>query len=569
MNPDQLQLLLAAVMEQQSVSRVSTHSDGPVGIGPAMRSQDGPITPAQTPTQPSKHRGFRPPSSSVSPSKTPSSKMASLSLSGNGTLSPVPPGTAAAPVKNAKVPNPTGYDPQLTYEHMDDTTPTPTPKAKGSTGRRNVIRVDDSDDEAPGGNRPEPVTPVHTRGTKRVSEASPPQPKKSPQKKVRDASPDASLGTKDPGTIKWLEGMLERARQGKLRKIPPVLTAAAAADFVDDEAVVSGTEDGGDEDRDLDGFIVPDDHIEYDDEVRSLPDDDNHGQTRKRLIKKSDARLPPGESEDSTVSKGKQRARPPSQELSPDDVEALKEQYGSDYVEDEDDAADATASASNVNALLTEWRTTVPPLSMCADGLYPGSSVVPASAAARDILPLHSTFDWGNLRSQWLANYGFYDSADVPADCAFSFEVTDDGWDNVVVDTLPQSNTVHIENVLVGLRFERVGPFINEATVNPADLVALETGTGRYRMAIRDGRAPAISITLGVVRFDHLDRPSQARLPTKFMTVSPFEGLFERSVALQCMVFGTPELVAPAWMNAFRFQTMPSFGGGTGAGVYL
>ena len=113
------------------------------------------------------------------------------------------------------------------------------------------------------------------------------------------------------------------------------------------------------------------------------------------------------------------------------------------------------------------------------------------------------------------------------------------------------------------MKFVRHGPYINDSIVNPSEVIAVDiTGsstTSRARLVLKDTRAPAVSITPGVIRWWKLDTPSLGLRPVFFVNLSPIDGHFDRVVALLCMVFGTPVLHCQSWRNAIRFASLPAF----------
>ncbi|KAL1674012.1 hypothetical protein EV122DRAFT_282432 [Schizophyllum commune] len=450
-------------------------------------------------------------------------------------------------------------------------------------------------------------------------------------------SEDVEMPNVDEDAVRTLEKWLELAKQGRslteigatFNNATPSLTVREDADidktslnepnrparsrYIDDEAEESSQgQDGPDDGEDLDGFIVPDNVVEYDGDAPALPDDEDNGVgddgedaagndddddddiplTLTRLHRRSSASTQnPGEGNTSDVEivekvdKGKGRAVPlptsfssatvapsaasvsssagpsgsPSRRGGP--VEVPRDGVGSASGAAES-SGNTVASGSTSGSKEPAWASL-----KSVTTLYPGSMAVDASANVCPRLQLD-----GNLFSYASHNYELFESIDfavgvkpVPGGCAFISDFSPDGYGNPNVDLVAAAETnIHRKNLILGLMLRRQGCFINDATVDPAEVIAVQVSpagsTLRYKSVLADTRAPAVSITPGVVRIWSLDTPTTNAHPVRFLAMTPLEALVDRFIGAQCMNFGQRELTVTTLHNAIRFATVPAFG---------
>ncbi|KAL1685164.1 hypothetical protein GGG16DRAFT_119139 [Schizophyllum commune] len=443
--------------------------------------------------------------------------------------------------------------------------------------------------------RNEPTTErwMSTRRTRTSSESSPPPVEMSPKKKARVASPALSPvpsptfkstpanteGVASPfespdqvnrAEVNALESLLQSVKEGaKIPSLSVFLKKAQTSSFVDTEAACSDEDDDADHDGNLKGFVVDDDVVEYDDDAPRLPDDDDKPMQRKgngvapREGSSSDVEIVP------TPDKGKARADPPPPSPPVAPVAGPSGLPPASSLEEVPADADARVPASGADSVGSAWRTANRPLTNVRNGLYPGSTPVDSNATVcppLEIAPGDPVFSWAPFSCATLDDIGYtVDVNDVPGDCALAMsDYQDDGWGMPSIDVVAAAEThVHVENLLRSVKFARQGPFVNESQVDPRDVHAVDvsppTGTTRYKVVVRESRAPAVSLTPGIVRYWKLDTPSAGPHPVYYICMTPFEGLFDRAVALECMVFGQRELNCNSFNNAIRMTTLPSF----------
>ncbi|KAL1736323.1 hypothetical protein EV714DRAFT_267157 [Schizophyllum commune] len=446
----------------------------------------------------------------------------------------------------------------------------------------------------------------------------------------------------DEDAVRTVEGWLEQLKQGRpLTEIgimfnnaapspivreeannqgPSVCDQAersARSHFIDDEAEEESVgQVGEDEGEDLDGFIVPDNVVEYDGDAPALPDDDDHSGgdagddhgddddddddddkplTFKRLHRRSSATKPSrddaNESEVEIVNKadkGKGRAVPLSTPLLSKSVApsaasvstsagtSSNPSQGTRSTKLSGAIADNAGSASNAagtsgNLAVSGSKSAPKEPAWAAlksvTTLYPGSLAVDASANVCPRLQLNETpFTYATLNYELLQSINFAAGVKpVPSDCAFISDFIPDGYGNPNVDLVAAAETnIHRKNLIAGLMIRRQGCFINDATVDPAEIMAVQVSpagsTLRYKSVLADTRAPAVSITPGVIREWSLDTPTNNAHPIRFLTMTLLEALVDRFIAAQCMNFGQRELTVNTLANAIRFATVPAFG---------
>ncbi|KAL1725521.1 hypothetical protein EV714DRAFT_277408 [Schizophyllum commune] len=446
---------------------------------------------------------------------------------------------------------------------------------------------------------------------------------------------DVEASKADEDAVRTLEKWLEQVKQGRsLAEIgitfnnaapPPVVREAtndgrsaraeasrpARSEFIDDEAEESSAgQDGADEGDDLDGFIVPDNVVEYDGDAPALPDDgdndvghdedegdedDDKPLTLKRLHRRASVATQDGNNADDSdveivekLDKGKGRAVPlPSSFLSgstatgPASVStSAAASGGSSHGTNSakrlgataDNAENASGAAGGSGSLTTSAPKPVSKEPAWASlksvtTLYPGSMAVDASANVCPCLQINGTpFAYASHNYELFQSINFAAGVKpVPADCAFISDFSPDGYGNPNVDLIAAAETnIHRNNLIVGLMLRRQGCFINDATVDPAEILAVQVSpsgsTLRYKSVLADTRAPAVSITPGVVRIWSLDTPTNNAHPVRFLAMTPLEALVDRFIGSQCMNFGQRELVVNTINNAIRFATVPAFG---------
>ncbi|KAL1712056.1 hypothetical protein EV715DRAFT_297436 [Schizophyllum commune] len=434
-----------------------------------------------------------------------------------------------------------------------ETSPPPVERSPRKKARISSSAADSTVAPAPLAN-PAPVDPAPTAPT-------------DPFRDVSSASTAPTTVGPDPagassGATATAEHPLKSGSDGaKVPRAPRLVKPAPRADFVDDEAEEElGADDGTDEDQDLEDFVVADNVIEFDSDAASLPDDDDH-KPLKRLHRRTRSTAEDGNEDDddqsdivivAKVDKGKGRADP----------------LPSTAMGTTQEAGPSSAAASPDQKIDLTWQTKARTLSRVINGLYPGSSPVAARAnvCARLQIDMDSLFDFSAYRCEFLDSIGFYFGvAPVPSGFSlFLSNYNERGWGTPSLEVVAAAEThIHLRNLKTGLRFIRQGPFVNEALVDPSAIDAVEVsppgGTRRYKAVIRDTRAPAVAITGGIIRYSHLEEPTQGSLPVLYVCVTPYEGLFDRAVAYACTIFGQWELQCAAFNNAIRFVTLPAF----------
>ncbi|KAI4518459.1 hypothetical protein K525DRAFT_172546, partial [Schizophyllum commune Loenen D] len=516
---------------------------------------------------------------STSAAQTPSSKLAQMSLKGEKATPPQKGRGRKSTARKAqpKAQLPTGYDPASDpFEGFPEIVTAP-PKVADSIDKMDV----DVPKPSVGRRKRNDVIIsylINVFLTMRhflSSECSPPPVKRSPKKKARVASPTPQPASSVPTgavetavpahegsveqpskvnsmEIQILEALLARARQGeKIRYVASlgsVLNKSVSRDFVDDEAEERSAGDDDDEEEeedDLHGFVVPDDVVEYDADAPALPDDDDDiplSRDRPHVRRLSTSPFVSCANAFKSVDKGKRRADPepsppPSRDAHPDDLAS---------------GLDGVRALTNIDR-----------------GLYPGSSPVDSRASVCPPIVLDDAstiFSWTPHRNEFLDAIDFCsDAKPVPGDCALTLsDFNDDGWSMPSIEVVAAAEThVHVSNLKKGLKFRRAGPFINEATIDPSEIVAAQvSGPGstlRYKFICKDTRAPAVSITPCIIRYTRLDAPSNGNPPLRYISVSPFDGLFDRMVGLECMKFGQREMQCVSFNNAIRIATVPAF----------
>ncbi|KAL1658376.1 hypothetical protein GGF50DRAFT_92673 [Schizophyllum commune] len=577
LTPEQLQVLVAffsqnqnTVAQSQSASTNPTYSSSSSTVHSPPGHGAGTVqSPPPTPRTPANGKA----SLSTSAAQTPSSKLAQMSLKGEKATPPQKGRGRKSTARKAqpKAQLPTGYDPALTYEAVQpgqsrQPEPTPKPQQEDSDpfeGFPEIVTappkvadsIDKMDVDVP--------KPSVGRRKRNDSECSPPPVKRSPKKKARVASPTPQPASSVPTgavetavpahegsveqpskvnsmEIQILEALLARARQGEKISLGSVLNKSVSRDFVDDEAEERSAGDDDDEEEeedDLHGFVVPDDVVEYDADAPALPDDDDD----IPLSRNSDIEIVP------TVDKGKRRADPepsppPSRDAHPDDL------VSSDGPSRATGDASASAAASGGSGHDSDSSSATEASGL--DGVHDASTI----------------FSWTPHRNEFLDAIDFCsDAKPVPGDCALTLsDFNDDGWSMPSIEVVAAAEThVHVSNLKKGLKFRRAGPFINEATIDPSEIVAAQvSGPGstlRYKFICKDTRAPAVSITPCIIRYTRLDAPSNGNPPLRYISVSPFDGLFDRMVGLECMKFGQREMQCVSFNNAIRIATVPAF----------
>ncbi|KAI5823296.1 hypothetical protein K523DRAFT_255420, partial [Schizophyllum commune Tattone D] len=526
----------------------------------------------------------------ASAASTPSSKMAQLTLEGKK-LSSTPTATSVrrwggVSASTRKGPLPTGDDPiSDPYEGFPEIVtvdsavralakhgmkPSGGSKKTGTRRKRSECTNYGAMDEYPSYEDLSSPPPVETSPKKKARVASPTlSPVPSPTFKAKPvtsegiASPFESPDQVNRAEVNALETLLQSVKEGvKIPALSVFLKKAQTSSLVDLEAACSDDDDDdADEDGNLKGFVVDDDVVEYDQNAPPLPDDDDemplrrYDYLRSEIIyltsyypvsrSSSDVEIVP------TPDKGKARAdpSPPSPPLPP-----VAGPSGLPRASSPEAPADYDARV---------------PVSNNRSGLFPGSTPVDRNATECPPLviePGSSVFSWAPYACPTLQDIGYTaGSDDVPGDCALAMsDYNDDGWGMPSVDVVAAAEThVHVQNLLRSMEFARQGPFINESKVNPAEVHAVDvsppSGTTRYKVVVKETRAPAVSITPGIVRFWKLDTPSSGPHPVYYICMTPFEGLFDRSVAFECMVFGQRELNCNSFNNAIRMTTLPSF----------
>ncbi|KAI4516978.1 hypothetical protein K525DRAFT_211933 [Schizophyllum commune Loenen D] len=605
--PEQMQAMIAFFMQNQanagyvlphlySNTILTSYSQWqPVGLvrsGPKRNfivHCDCPPTPVKTP--PRRKATKAPPATPRAPgnqsnkpgaaissaTSTPSSKMAQLTLEGrklpstparNGKRRP----SASSAIR--KGPVPTGEDPMSDpYEGFPEIVTLP-PKTKG----------DKPDEE-----KDSDVTPKATRSRRKRSEyasdSSPPAVQSSPKKKARIVSPTVSPapsptstaknvnangilspfespGEETAADVRALKRLLESVRSGaKIPGLGPLLERARDADLLDTEAECSDGDGDEDAEGNLDGFIVGDDVVEYDVDAPALPDDDDdevqplHRRRSRQVVddeeeeRTSDVEIVP------MPNKGKGRAPPP-----PPSPPPVPKASGSGVGRAKD-------SESAVSGCISWQDAHVDPVN-CDQGLHPGSTAVDVSASALPKLYVYLASLTSTLRS--LTHFRTVGGNGEPAldltdGCALVLsDYKDDGWGNPPVDIVAMAETnIHLPNFLRGLLFRVQGPYVNGAQVNTDDIVAVlvspPNSTQRYKVIKTDTRAPAIFITGGIARYWRLDTPTTGSHPIKYISMTQFESNFDRSVAVDCTVFGQKELNCISFNNAIRYSTLPVF----------
>ncbi|KAL1711985.1 hypothetical protein EV715DRAFT_268201 [Schizophyllum commune] len=385
--------------------------------------------------------------------------------------------------------------------------------------------------------------------------------------------------------------------------------------FIDDEADESGPgQDGADEGEDLDGFIVPDNVVEYDGDAPALPDDDdndagedgdNDGDndddddkplTLRRLHRRSSVSTQNHDQHNDSdveivdkVDKGKGRAVPiptsfSSKSISPSAAAASLSVGASGSTSRSNGnstrssgvttdnavgASSAPASSGNVAGSGSQSASKEPAWASLKSvtTLYPGSMAADASAKACPRLQLDGQlFTYASHNYELFQSINFADGVKpVPGGCAFVSDFSPDGYGNPNVDLVAAAETnIHRKNLIFGMLLRRQGCFINDATIDPAEIIAVQVSpagsTLRYKTVLADTRAPAVSITPGVVRIWSLDTPTNNAHPVRFLAMTPLEALVDRFIGCQCMTFGQRELTVITLNNAIRFATVPAFG---------
>ncbi|KAL1671617.1 hypothetical protein EV122DRAFT_256390 [Schizophyllum commune] len=379
-------------------------------------------------------------------------------------------------------------------------------------------------------------------------------------------------------------------------------TETAASHFIDDEAEECDPgQDDADDEGNLGGFIVPDNVVEYDGEAPALPDDDDddddRGRPLTRLHRRSSVSTKGRSSGNDSeveivdkVDKGKGRAVPlPASFLARSvagstasaavDSDAPKPPVVSDassatLLGVATDSARGTSGVAGGSKTVAASGSKEPAWKAIkgTTTFYPGSMAVNASANVCPRLTLDDhLFSYASYQSDLLTSISFAVGVKpVPGDCAFISDFSSDGYGNPNIDVVAAAETnIHrnspeFRNLILGLMLRRQGCFINDATVDPAEIMAVQVSpagsTLRYKSVLADTRAPAVSITPGVVRTWSLDAPTTGPNPVCFLTMTPMEGLVDRLVGSQCMIFGQRELVCTTVNNAIRFATVPTFG---------
>ncbi|KAI4517647.1 hypothetical protein K525DRAFT_273417 [Schizophyllum commune Loenen D] len=567
-------------------------------------------SPPSTPRTPANRQSKQPGSAA----QTPSTKLAQMTLRGEKST---PPNKnrgrkTTARKTQSKGPVPTGYDPALTYEAAapnrspEDVKPSTNPQQEDSDpfeGFPEIVTVPPKADPSVDKMDVDPPKPSASRRKR----TDPPPVKRSPKKKARVASPahqaappkDASTAstatTSNPdhplvappteanrADIQLLEDLLNRARNGEKVNLGTLFNEPTAADLVDDEAEEqSAAADDENEDGDLDGFIVPDHVVEYDADAPSLPDDDDVPLSRLHRRSRVESEEPKDDSGSDieiipTSDKGKRRADPiPSPPASDGPMSGAAVNPASSSRRNEEASTSAAASvgsdhdSDDSTSSVVSWNNNARALSGLDRGLYPGSTPIDARASICSPIILDDqsvVFLWDAYRNGFLDAIDFCtDSKPVPGDCAVTLsDYNDDGWSTPSIEVIASVEThVHVSNLKRGLKFRRAGPFINEATVDPSELAAAQvSGPGstlRYKLIVKDTRAPAVSITPCVVRYTRLATPSNGNPPLRYVSVSPFFGLFDRMMGMEGMLFGQRQLQCVSFNNAIRIATIPAF----------
>ncbi|KAI4517961.1 hypothetical protein K525DRAFT_273109 [Schizophyllum commune Loenen D] len=450
---------------------------------------------------------------------------------------------------------------------------------------------------------------------------SPPQAKKTaldPLQQWLDAAP--------PGIPRstLMKMMTSSPSKGGVASDPFIDDEAMDEDGTDDardvqhiDAVEDEEDDSG---SDLGGFIQRDDVIEYDSDAPALPDDEDAESAveevtprRRRIYKRAESHeedtdeseieivpinskakvqqpsrlaAAPQSTSTSKADKGKGRAVSPAAQGAASAASEARSRTTSKADKGKGRAASpriasgsgsarpsshaaARVSTPNPDDHLPEWKKLTLALQRVSRGLHVGSTAVDIRARVLDKLVIDPTdadaiFTWDSVPSANLAGIRYYDGiALVPANCEMVCKKIQDGLPYPTFDSLVDPGYVNIDNLMTGVKFVRLGPYINDSIVNPSDVIAVDvTGsstTSRFRLVLKDTRAPAVSITPGVIRWWKLDTPSLGVRPVFFVNLSPIDGHFERVVAFLCMVFGTPVLHSQMYRNAIRFATLPAF----------
>ncbi|KAL1671994.1 hypothetical protein EV122DRAFT_284403 [Schizophyllum commune] len=452
---------------------------------------------------------------------------------------------------------------------------------------------------------------------------------------------DTEVPKVDEDAVRTLESWLEQVKQGRaLAEIgitfnnnassSPVVNEEASnrhpslhdeaarpprSRFIDDEADESSPgQDGADEGEDLDGFIVPDNVVEYDGDAPALPDDDDNDAgedgdndrdndddddkplTLRRLHRRSSVSTQNHDQHNDSdveivdkVDKGKGRAVPiptsfSSKSISPSAAAASLSVGASGSTSRSNGnstrssgvttdnavgASSAPASSGNVAGSGSQSASKEPAWASLKSvtTLYPGSMAADASAKACPRLQLDGQlFTYASHNYELFQSINFADGVKpVPGGCAFVSDFSPDGYGNPNVDLVAAAETnIHRKNLIFGMLLRRQGCFINDATIDPAEIIAVQVSpagsTLRYKTVLADTRAPAVSITPGVVRIWSLDTPTNNAHPVRFLAMTPLEALVDRFIGCQCMTFGQRELTVITLNNAIRFATVPAFG---------
>ncbi|KAL1671555.1 hypothetical protein EV122DRAFT_226368, partial [Schizophyllum commune] len=299
----------------------------------------------------------------------------------------------------------------------------------------------------------------------------------------------------------------------------------------------------------------------YDESAPSLPDDDApQPPPRKRLYRRQGAD-DPAEDQSSEVeivptpNKGKSCAAPPPPPPPPPPSRPIPGPSG---------------ERSSRNAVEYAWQTAKIKLSAAPRGLHPGSTALDHGLSVcepLDISPPAELFSWIPFLGDKMKEIGYGENVKpVPGDGALLLsDYTDDGWCTPPLDIVIAAEThVHVPNLLRALMFRRHGPYINESQVDPDDIDAVKVSSAgaavkRYKFMVKETRAPAVSLTVGIVRYSRLDNPTSGPHPVCYINVTSLEGDFDRKVGLQCMKFGQRELSCVSFNNAVRMTTLPVF----------
>ncbi|KAI4294631.1 hypothetical protein K525DRAFT_274145 [Schizophyllum commune Loenen D] len=599
----------------------------PMQTPPRRKSIKAPPATPRAPGNPTSSSGALPSSAA----NTPSLKMAQLTLDGRKVPStPTTKGKRrrSASASTPKGPVPTGHDPNLIFKDADTDD-----AGKNAAGAESSSKEDDKEGkdeesdpyegfpavvtlpdakkavdesnvkETPKSastrrKRSEPTTArwMNTRRTRTSSESSPPAVQTSPKKKARIISPTVSpvpspsSGSKrsmqermaspfqspnqeTAGEIRALKRILESVRSGaKLPSLAPLLQEARAADLLDSEAEDSdGEGDEEDENGNLEGFVVDDDVVEYDETATYLPDEEERPEPRRLYRRNREDANEKGDHKSDgdasdieivpTPNKGKARAPPPP----PSPPPATQASSSRARRPAEDLLSDSGATAEG--GAEESWKNRKIDPANCTRGLHPGSTALDENLSVCDKLMVDDTpFSFEGMECDFLRELGFYEHVPpVPGDCAYVLSnFNDDGWGTPSMDVVAVAEThVHTENLKRGTLFRRQGPYINPAQVNADDIAAVTVSqphaTPRYKVMVKESRAPAVSLTSGIVRYWRLDTPNNGSHPVKYLNMTSFEGLFDRSFGLNCMVLGQSEVNCITFNNAIRYSTLPVF----------